>query len=134
MLQRCSDVNLGEETLGPEDSSELGVNYFHRDLSLVTKIFREIDSGHSALSQLSLDGVFVCDRRSQARQGISHAASRPTRFSLTQSDAAQSHGAILPATALFSHPFSGMVVCVTCRPICAAQNVGVHSILRQQRS
>jgi hypothetical protein len=70
MLKRCSDVNLGEKTLGTEYSSELGVHDFDRDLSLVTKI----NSGHSALSQFPLDGVLVCYRSRKTRQGISHGA------------------------------------------------------------
>ena len=60
MLKRRSYMNLGEETLGTEYSSELRVDDFDCDLSLVTKIFREINSGHSALSQFPLDGVLVC--------------------------------------------------------------------------
>jgi len=61
MLQIGGDLDLGQEPIGAEHGSELGLENLHRDLAVVFQVLREIHSRHAALPQLPLDAVAVTD-------------------------------------------------------------------------
>src|SRR6476660_1645062 len=62
MLQPRRYPNLGQETVGPEPSTELRVQHLDRDAPLVLEVDREIDACHATASELTLDAVLARDR------------------------------------------------------------------------
>ena len=72
MLQGCRGLDLRQEPLGAEDSGQLGLEYLDRDFAVVFQVLGEIDHGHPALSQLTLDAVAVREGCSEAGLGIVH--------------------------------------------------------------
>ena len=57
MGQVGGGLDLGEEPLGTDDGSQLRLEDLERDLALVLEVVRQVDCGHTALAQLTLDGV-----------------------------------------------------------------------------
>jgi hypothetical protein len=59
MLEVGGDLDFLEETLGAERRRELGLEDFDRDFAIMFDIVREIDGGHTARAELSLEGVAI---------------------------------------------------------------------------
>ena len=86
MLQTGGDVDLGKKSFSTQHSSELWMDDLDSDLAMMTKIFREIDGRHAALSQLSFNCVFVGQRDRETIQRVSHfCASRAIRALISSS-------------------------------------------------
>ena len=66
MIQRCGDLNLPAEPVGPEQRSQLGEEDLDRYLAVVLEVVAEIDRGHSAPAQLPLDGVAARERGAES--------------------------------------------------------------------
>ena len=50
-------LDLGQKPLGSDHGSQLGFQDLERNLALVLQVVSQIDRGHAALTELSLDGV-----------------------------------------------------------------------------
>jgi hypothetical protein len=50
-------LDLGQETLGPDYSSEFRLEHLERDLPLVLDIVGQVDGRHPALTEFGLDAV-----------------------------------------------------------------------------
>ncbi len=50
MLEVGRRLNLGEESLAPDNGSQLGLQDLEGDLSLVLEVVRQVDRGHAALA------------------------------------------------------------------------------------
>ncbi len=72
MLKVGGGLDLGEEPLGPNDSSQLGLQNLQRDLPLVLQVIRQVDRRHAALAQLALDGVAAGKGGIQTSDGVGH--------------------------------------------------------------
>ena len=57
MLEVGGGLDLGQEALAPDDGCEFRFQNFQRDLSLVLEVLGQVDGGHAALAELTLDGV-----------------------------------------------------------------------------
>ena len=57
MLEIRGDSDLLEESLSAQDSSELGMQNLDRDFAIVLLVVGEINGGHAAGTQLTLDGI-----------------------------------------------------------------------------
>ena len=57
MLQAGGDPDLLEESLGSERGGELGAEDLERDGPVVPEVVREVDHGHAAAPELTLDAV-----------------------------------------------------------------------------
>jgi hypothetical protein len=71
MLQVGGDSYFLEESLGPEYRGQLGVQDLYRNFAIVFLVVREVDSGHSATAQLTLNGISV-ERTLNLRDVLSH--------------------------------------------------------------
>jgi hypothetical protein len=63
MLQRRSDVDLRQKSLGAKYSGELRMYDLDCDFALMAEIFGEVDGGHSTFSKLALDTVLAGESR-----------------------------------------------------------------------
>jgi hypothetical protein len=59
MLEIGDDPDLTEESLGTQRGGELGAEDLERDLALVAQVAGEVDGGHAALSQLTLELITI---------------------------------------------------------------------------
>ena len=55
MLQVRRRLELGKEALAPAHGSQLGLEDLEGDLTLVLEVVGQIDRGHAALTELTLD-------------------------------------------------------------------------------
>jgi hypothetical protein len=65
MLEIRRRLDLGQESLGAKRRGEIGMQHFDRDATLVFEIAGEVDRGHSALPEFSLEGVAIGKRGSE---------------------------------------------------------------------
>lgn len=70
MLEIRRDANLAQESLAAEHCAELRVENLQCDLTIVFRIAREIDRGHSSTADLALDIVAAGERGSQLRDSV----------------------------------------------------------------
>ena len=66
------DLDLGDEAIAPDNGRQLGFQSFQRDLPLVLHIVGQVDRGHAALAEFSLDRVAALKGGVQAGDGIGH--------------------------------------------------------------
>src|SRR5918994_1634365 len=59
VLEMGDDPDLTEESLGTQRGGELGAEDFERDLAIVAQVAGEVDGGHAALSQLTLELITI---------------------------------------------------------------------------
>ena len=59
MGKPCRDLDLPQKTLRAERCCEVGPQHLHGDLAVVLEVFREVDRGHAATTDLALDLVAV---------------------------------------------------------------------------
>jgi len=62
MLQRGRHANLTQEPLGAEHCTQLGVEHFERDASVVLLVAREKHGGHPTAPDLTIDRVRLAER------------------------------------------------------------------------
>ena len=72
MLQLGGDLDLTEESVGPEGGGKLGAQDLERHLAAVLEILGQVDRRHSALSQLTVEPVSVDESGAQSFQNVSH--------------------------------------------------------------
>ena len=72
MLEVGRRLDLGQEALGADDRGQLRLQDFERDLTLVLEVVGEIDRGHAALAELSLDGVAAFEGCVETSNWIGH--------------------------------------------------------------
>ena len=81
MLKVCGDLDLVQETLGPDVGGELGREDLERDRPIVLEVARQIDQSHSAVIQTALDrvpaGEDFLESPVRARAGTSFAQRGP---------------------------------------------------------
>ena len=65
-------LDLGKETLGSDDRSQLRLQHFQGDLPLVFQVIREIHRRHPALTEFGLDAVGAFEGCVQAGDGVRH--------------------------------------------------------------
>ena len=59
MVQVGGGRDLAQEALGPEGVDQLGTEHLYGDLAIMLEVVREIDRGHPARPELTLDAVAV---------------------------------------------------------------------------
>ena len=59
MLEVRGDAHFAQEAVGAEHGGEVGPQDLDRHLAVVPRIVGEVDGGHPALPELTLDGVAV---------------------------------------------------------------------------
>jgi hypothetical protein len=59
MLQVGGKTNLGEEALGPDDRTQLRVQYFECNTAIVLQVAGEVDRRHPTGPDFPLDDVAV---------------------------------------------------------------------------
>jgi hypothetical protein len=66
VLEIGDDPDFTEESLRTQRRGELGAEDLERDLALVAQVAGEIDSGHAALSQLTLELITISQGGAQS--------------------------------------------------------------------
>ena len=72
MLQLRSGLYLRKKTLGPECSSEIGVQDFDRYVAIVAEVVCEVDCCHAAGADLAIKPVFGVERGGKTAEDVSH--------------------------------------------------------------
>ncbi len=72
MLEIRGGLDLLHEPVGPEDGGQLGLQDLDGHLAVVPEIGGEVDGGHTAFAELTLDGVAVLKRGCQPGEGFRH--------------------------------------------------------------
>ena len=72
MLEVGRGLDLGQEALGPNYGSQLGLQHLEGDLALVLEVIGQIDRRHAALTEFTLDGVAAFEGCVQTSDGIGH--------------------------------------------------------------
>jgi hypothetical protein len=80
VLQRGGGADLGEEPAGSDDSGELWLQHLERDPAAVLEVLGQVDRGHPAFTELTLNAVSTVERGLQAF-GVSLAHAQPPAFS-----------------------------------------------------
>ena len=69
MLQLRRRLDLAEKALAAKCRAEIRVQHLDGDIAVVLEIVREVDSGHAASADVTLDAVPVPDR---GRESFDH--------------------------------------------------------------
>ena len=77
MRQAGADLDFAQEALRSKGCRELGTEHFNRDVPIVLVVTGEIDEGHAAAAEFTLDRVALSDCRLQAGEQTGHHATRP---------------------------------------------------------
>jgi hypothetical protein len=72
VLQIGGDLDLGEEPPAAEQGGELGVEHLDGDLAAVPQVLGEVDDGHAALADLSVETVALGERDLQTVEQLGH--------------------------------------------------------------
>lgn len=72
MLQRRSDVDLREKSLGAEHRRQLGEDYFYGDLSPVSDILSQVNGRHSTFAKLAIENVAIGQGGGEPLNGVCH--------------------------------------------------------------
>ena len=67
MLKIRCHLNLGQESLGPKHGTELGVQDFEGDATLVSYVSGEEYCSHTTSADFALDGISSFESRAEAR-------------------------------------------------------------------
>ena len=76
MLKGGSGLDLGEKPLGADDGGQLGAQHLEGDVAVMTEIFGQIDRGHAALPQLTLQAIAIGQCRDESRIQVQSPAPR----------------------------------------------------------
>ena len=79
MLETRGGRDLPHEELAAENSREFRFQHFERDVAFVLEVFGQIDRGHAAGAELTLDPVAIHERCIQSLDDISHGTIRSFR-------------------------------------------------------
>lgn len=74
MVQVGGDLDLRHESLGAEHGAEFGIEHLECDESLVSEIAREIDHGHAACADASLNDVAAVESGVELFSGVHRAS------------------------------------------------------------
>ena len=72
MAQAGGDLDLAEEALGADGAGQLGSEELHRDDRSVLQVLCKVDGGHSAMTELTLDGVAIGEGNFQESERVDH--------------------------------------------------------------
>src|SRR5215213_933464 len=72
MLEPGRDLDLPEETIGPQACGQLRAQNLDGDLTVVLQVLRQVHRPHSALPQCALEAIAVAQGFCQARRDVSH--------------------------------------------------------------
>ncbi len=72
VLEPSGRLDLAQETLGAQRGRQLRAQDFDRHLAAVFEVFGEIDHGHPATTELTIEGIAAGQRRFQALKGVGH--------------------------------------------------------------
>jgi hypothetical protein len=72
MIELRSGLHLVQEPFWSNRLRDLRMKDFHRDLSLVFQVLREVDGGHATTTQFTLDRVAILECGVQSAQYVSH--------------------------------------------------------------
>ena len=87
VLQAGGRLDLGKEALAADDGAQLGAQDLDRDLAGVLEVLGEVDGGHAALAELTLEAIAIGegDREALLGRHVSNAASvSPIRSTIGQ--------------------------------------------------
>ena len=70
MLEVGRDLDLGEEPLDAEHGAEVGFQNLERDVAVVAQVAREVDGGHAARADLTLDLVVIGERGAELGEWV----------------------------------------------------------------
>ena len=73
MLENGGGADFRQEPVGARNSSQLGLENLHSHSSIVLQVRGEIDRGHSAFAELTLDSVEAFEGSVQTSGGVRHA-------------------------------------------------------------
>ena len=76
MLEIGGELDLLEESLGPDDCRQFRMDDLDCDLAAMAEVFGEVDGGHAALSELALDAVAVGEGGGEGSEGVGQALAR----------------------------------------------------------
>jgi hypothetical protein len=74
VLQTRRRPDLGEKALRADDCGELGAQHLERDLAPVPEVIGQVDGGHAALAEFTLDAVATVERAIQPMGDVGHGA------------------------------------------------------------
>ena len=77
MPQVGGDLDLLEEPVGAEDSSQLRTKDFDSDRPVVLEVLGEIHRGHATGAKFFLDGVAVCEGGFETVEKVGHCVLAP---------------------------------------------------------
>ncbi len=63
VLEPSGEQDFSLEALGAEHGGEFAVEHFERHRAVVLQVVGEVDRGHAAAAQLSLEAVVIGQRR-----------------------------------------------------------------------
>ena len=86
VLQVCGGLDLGEESVGPDDRGQLGFEDLHRDVPVVLLVPGEVDGGHAAFAYFPLYLVVALEGGVQTLDELTQRLSSPraSRSSVNQ--------------------------------------------------
>ena len=74
MAQAGDDLDFPQEALRAHGRRELGTQHFHRHGPVVLQVLREIDDGHTARADLSLESVAILEGGRDTGVLVAHTA------------------------------------------------------------
>ena len=74
MIQVGGKADLAKETGGAQGFRDIGAQDLHRDLTIMPYIVRQVDGGHAAGTEFTLDPIAVSQRRLEAFEATGHGA------------------------------------------------------------
>ena len=72
MLEAGGGLDLGEEAVAADDGTELGVEDLDGDLAVVLQVLGEVDGGHAALAELTVETVTVGQGGGESAECVLH--------------------------------------------------------------
>ena len=72
MLEVGCDLDLRQKPLGPDNRSQIRLQDLEGHLPVVLEVIGQVDRGHAALTELTLDGVAAFEGCVQASDWIGH--------------------------------------------------------------
>src|SRR6185437_5167945 len=68
VLEMRGGSDLVQKALGAHDGGQLGAEHLERDEAVVPDVVSEVDGGHAAVTELSLDLIAFSQRGREAKQ------------------------------------------------------------------
>jgi len=99
MIQPRGQLNLSKKALAAERFGEIGMQHFDRDFPIVLDVAGQVDGGHPARAELTVEAIAIGERFDQCNGGV-HAArvsgsrSPPARCRRAPREARADHAAV----------------------------------------